>query len=84
MQLTREMLEDIEDLLRWRDVKKEPPPKDGSIIAVHEGNGEYALVKWVESVQLVGNGAWFLAHGGPAAFLYDEDINSMQWRPFVP
>lgn len=83
MQLVKELLEEVEDLLRWRDASKEPPPKNGTIIVLDEGDGDYALVKWVESDKLVGGGAWFLGHGGPAAFIYDEDISTMRWRPFA-
>lgn len=70
--------------IRWVSVESESPPKDGSIIILDEGGGNYALVKWIESDELVGGGAWFLAHGGPAAFIYPEDLIGMRWKPFVP
>jgi len=65
----------------WRDAESDPPPKDGSIIILHEGGSRYVLVRWDESSELV-EGGWFLTHSGPEGFLFDDELVGMRWRPF--
>lgn len=83
MERLAEKMAELAQGYSWRSTADDPPPKDGSIIILHEGGNEYALVRWIESDELVELGGWFLAHGGPAAFIYDQDITTMRWRPFI-
>ena len=69
--------------LKWRGVDEVPPPKDGSIIVLEVGDGNYALVRWLLNNELT-DGGWFLVHGGPEGFLFDDELSGMRWRPFVP
>jgi len=70
-----------EQAFKWREVDKVAPPKDGSLLIIEEGGGEYAVVRWSERDGLE---AWHNAYGGPATFMRDEDIEGLRWRPLTP
>lgn len=71
-------------MLKWRHADTDPPPRDGSIVIVEEREGVYALVQW-KPVEFFDEGGWFLVSDVVgSAFLLNEDVRGMRWRPFIP